>query len=168
MSEKISSVNWKSILVANRCAAITATIKKAYEIGGRLEIQVFTGMMGFDQLAFPAGYDHDSMILLNITPNSIGVYHDDYGFENIEFNARFNGKDHHLVIPKMRIVSILLDEEILLFFTDVDVNAPAAPSEIPLQNSSDQREMKVAEQVKAEIEGAGSNVISMFSKRELH
>ena len=168
MSEKISSVNWKSILVANRCAAITATIKKAYEIGGRLEIQVFTGMMGFDQLDFPAGYDHESMILLNITPNSIGVYHDDYGFENIEFNARFNGKDCHLVIPKMRIVSILLDEEILLFFTDVDVNAPAAPSEIPLQNSSDQREMKVAEQVKAEIEGAGSNVISMFSKRELH
>ena len=55
MSEKISSVNWKSILVANRCAAITATIKKAYEIGGRLEIQVFTGMMGFDQLDFPAG-----------------------------------------------------------------------------------------------------------------
>lgn len=168
MSEKISSVNWKSILVANRCAAITATIKKAYEIGGRLEIQVFTGMMGFDQLAFPAGHDHDSMILLNITPNSIGVYHDDYGFENIEFNARFNGKDHHLVIPKMRIVSILLDKEILLFFTDVDVNSPEAPSEIPLQNSSDQREMKVAEQVKAEIEGAGSNVISMFSKRGLH
>lgn len=168
MSEKISNVIWKSILKVNRCAAITATIKEAYKIGGRLELQVFTGMMGFDQLDFPVGYDREGMILLNISPNAIGVYHDDYGFENIEFNARFDGKDHHLVIPKMRIVSILLDKEILLFFTEVDVNAPAAPSEIPLQNSSDQREVKVAEQVKSEIEGAGSNVISMFSKRGLH
>ncbi|WP_392562836.1 ClpXP protease specificity-enhancing factor [Orbus sturtevantii] len=56
----------------------------------------------------PAEYVQNNQIVLNIAPQSIGQY--SINNEQLEFNARFGGNPHHIVVPMAAIEAIYARE----------------------------------------------------------
>lgn len=56
----------------------------------------------------PTEYIQDNQIVLNIAPQSVGQYL--INNEQLEFNARFGGNPHHIVVPMAAIEAIYARE----------------------------------------------------------
>jgi len=56
----------------------------------------------------PEEYIQDNQIVLNIAPQSVGQYL--INNEQLEFNARFGGNPHHIVVPMAAIEAIYARE----------------------------------------------------------
>lgn len=56
----------------------------------------------------PSEYIQNDQIVLNIAPQSVGQY--SISNEQIEFNARFGGNPHHIVVPMAAIEAIYARE----------------------------------------------------------
>lgn len=56
----------------------------------------------------PAEYIQNNQIVLNIAPLSVGQY--SVNNEQIEFNARFGGNPHHIVVPMAALEAIYARE----------------------------------------------------------
>lgn len=61
-----------------------------------------------DGVFVPTEYIKDNQIVLNIAPHSVGQY--SVSNDQIEFNARFGGNPHHIVVPMSAIEAIYAKE----------------------------------------------------------